>query len=171
MVEITPEAEKFLYDVLKQNDKSGYGILIYVAGFASSGPQFGMSFQNGAKDGDIVDHTSDKFEIFYDEETKEELDKCIIEFIDDPNFGAGLTIRNPNFDGCAVPYSGYNTTSDVYDDSTMVDDAPKTINEEPKKSKTEEKPVERKKEIVTDNNKDKLNSTKDKLKGLFKSKK
>jgi len=23
------------------------------------------------------------------------------EFIDDPNFGTGLTIRNPNFNGCA----------------------------------------------------------------------
>ena len=28
-------------------------------------------------------------------------EECVIEFIDDPNFGTGLTIRNPNFNGCA----------------------------------------------------------------------
>ena len=39
--------------------------------------------------------------MFYDDETKKELEECVIEFIDDPNFGTGLTIRNPNFNGCA----------------------------------------------------------------------
>ena len=40
-------------------------------------------------------------DMFYDEETKEALAKCAIEFIDDPNFGTGLTIRDPTFEGCA----------------------------------------------------------------------
>jgi Fe-S cluster assembly iron-binding protein IscA len=30
------------------------------------------------------------------------LDECIIEFVDDPNFGTGLTIRNPNIKGCGT---------------------------------------------------------------------
>ena len=101
MVTITPEAEKFVADLLEKNQKTGYGIKIYVAGFACSGPQFGMSFQEKEGEGDIVDETAKAFKRFYDEETKKELDECVIEFIDDPNFGTGLTIRNPNFNGCA----------------------------------------------------------------------
>lgn len=101
MVQISPEAEKFINDLLEKNQKVGYGIKIYLAGHACSGPQFGMSFQEKAKEGEIVDTTAQGFEMFYDEETKTELDKCVIEFIDDPNFGTGLTIRDPTFNGCA----------------------------------------------------------------------
>jgi iron-sulfur cluster assembly accessory protein len=101
MVTITEEAEKFITDLLDKNQKTGYGIKIYVAGFACSGPQFGMSFQEKEQDGDIIDSTAKGFKMYYDEETKKELDECVIEFIDDPNFGTGLTIRNPNFNGCA----------------------------------------------------------------------
>ena len=101
MVTITPEAEKFITDLLEKNQKTGYGIKIYVAGFACSGPQFGMSFQEKEAEGDIIDETAKDFKMYYDDETKKELDECVIEFIDDPNFGTGLTIRNPNFNGCA----------------------------------------------------------------------
>ncbi len=101
MVQITEDAEKFITDLLEKNQKTGYGIKIYVAGFACSGPQFGMSFQEKEAEGDIVDETAKGFKMFYDDETKKELDECVIEFIDDPNFGTGLTIRNPNFNGCA----------------------------------------------------------------------
>lgn len=101
MVQITPDAEKFINDLLEKNGKVGYGIKIYLAGMACSGPQFGMSFQQQANDGETVDKTANGFDMFYDEATAEELDKCIIEFIDDPDFGTGLRIRDPNFNGCS----------------------------------------------------------------------
>ncbi|MBR6038218.1 MAG: iron-sulfur cluster assembly accessory protein [Candidatus Methanomethylophilaceae archaeon] len=101
MVQISAEAEKFINDLLEKNNKVGYGIKIYLSGFACSGPQFGMSFQEKANEGEVVDKTANGFDMFYDEETKEALAKCAIEFIDDPNFGTGLTIRDPSFDGCA----------------------------------------------------------------------
>ena len=101
MVQISAEAEKFINDLLEKNNKVGYGIKIYLSGFACSGPQFGMSFQEKANEGEIVDNTANGFAMYYDGETKEALDKCAIEFIDDPNFGTGLTIRDPNYDGCA----------------------------------------------------------------------
>ena len=44
MVTISPDAEKFINDLLEKNQKVGYGIKIYLSGFACSGPQFGMSF-------------------------------------------------------------------------------------------------------------------------------
>lgn len=101
MVTITPDAERFVMDLLKKNQKVGYGIRIYLSGFSCSGPQFGMSFQEKAAENEIVDKTANGFDIYYDSETKEALNNCIIEFVDDPNFGTGLTIHNPNFGGCA----------------------------------------------------------------------
>ncbi|MDR0523048.1 MAG: iron-sulfur cluster assembly accessory protein [Candidatus Methanoplasma sp.] len=99
MVKITPDAEKFIMDLLDKNQKKGHGIKVYLSGFACSGPQFGMSFQDGAKDGDCVDKTASGFEMYYDSETEKALKDCVIEFIDDPNFGTGLSIRNPDFGG------------------------------------------------------------------------
>ena len=101
MVQITPDAEKFIGDLLEKNQKVGYGIKIYLSGFACSGPQFGMSFQEKETDGDIVDKVAKGFEIYYDSETEKALAECVIEFVDDPNFGEGLIIRNPNFTGCS----------------------------------------------------------------------
>lgn len=99
MVTITDEASKFITDLLAKNKKEGYGIKIYVAGMACSGPQFGMSFQEKAAEGENV-IPAKGFNFFCDDETKEALEPCIIEFVDDPNFGTGLTIRDPNAKGC-----------------------------------------------------------------------
>jgi Uncharacterized conserved protein len=101
MVQITPDAEKFINDLLEKNQKVGYGIKIYLSGFACSGPQFGMSFQEKSVDGDLIDKVAPSFEIYYDSETEKALTECVIEFVDDPNFGEGLIIRNPNFTGCS----------------------------------------------------------------------
>ncbi len=101
MVNITPEAEKFIDELMEKNGKVGSGIRIYLSGYACSGPQFGMSFQEGAGEGETTDTTSDIFEIYYDDETAEALKDCVIEFVDDPNFGSGLSISNPDFSGCS----------------------------------------------------------------------
>ena len=97
---ITEDAAKFINELLEKNSKVGYGIKVYLAGMACSGPQFGMSFQKEAKEGDNVIE-SDGFSFFCDDETKEVLDPCVIEFVDDPNFGTGLTIRDPNASDCS----------------------------------------------------------------------
>lgn len=101
MVQITAGAEKFINELLEKNQKNGYGIKIYLSGIACSGPQFGMAFQENAVDEDIVDNSASGFNIYYDKDTQEALEGCVIEFVDDPNFGTGLTIRDPNFSGCS----------------------------------------------------------------------
>ena len=63
MVSITADAEKFINDLLEKNQKVGYGIKIYLSGFACSGPQFGMSFQEKAADGDNIDKSAAGFEM------------------------------------------------------------------------------------------------------------
>ncbi len=37
----------------------------------------------------------------FDDETKEALEPCVIEYVEDPNFGNGLAIRDPNAKGCS----------------------------------------------------------------------
>ncbi|MBO4502145.1 MAG: iron-sulfur cluster assembly accessory protein, partial [Candidatus Methanomethylophilus sp.] len=69
MVQITAEAEKFIDELLEKNQKVGWGIKVYLSGYACSGPQFGMSFQQGAKEGEQIDNTAKSFEMYYDEET------------------------------------------------------------------------------------------------------
>ncbi|MDD2626970.1 MAG: iron-sulfur cluster biosynthesis family protein [Candidatus Methanomethylophilus sp.] len=100
MVQITPDAEKFIDELLEKNQKIGWGIKVYLSGFACSGPQFGMSFQQKVADGQKIDKTAKSFDLYYDKDTEEALKDCVIEFVDDPNFGTGLSIRNPNFNGC-----------------------------------------------------------------------
>ena len=68
MVTVTPDAEKFINDLLQKNNKVGYGIKIYLAGMACSGPQFGMSFQEKAAEGEKV-IKQQGFDFFCDDET------------------------------------------------------------------------------------------------------
>jgi len=98
MVSITSEATKYIGDLIQKNSKQGYGIRIYLSGMGCSGPQFGMSFQQGKKDGDM-EQPADGFSLYYDQETKTLLDQCVVDFIETP-YGSGLIVNNPSAEGC-----------------------------------------------------------------------
>jgi iron-sulfur cluster assembly accessory protein len=98
MVDVTPEASKYINDLIAKNNKQGYGIKIYLQGMGCSGPQFGMTFQEGKK-GDDLEQTVDGFSLYYDGETKEILDTCTVDFIETP-YGSGLIVQNPNISAC-----------------------------------------------------------------------
>ena len=98
MVTVSEEAVKFRNDLLVKNEKQGQGVRIYLAGVGCSGPQFGMAFQEKKKEGDM-EQKVDGFSFFYDEETRESLEGCTIDFIETPQ-GSGLIIQNPNVSGC-----------------------------------------------------------------------
>jgi iron-sulfur cluster assembly accessory protein len=98
MVEASAEATKFINDLLAKNQKQGFGVRIYVAGVGCSGPQFGMTFQEKKKEGDL-EQKVDGFSFYYDDESQEFLDGCIIDYVETPQ-GSGLIIQNPNLSGC-----------------------------------------------------------------------
>jgi len=100
LLKVTPDAEKFVLELLDKNNKKDHGVKIYMAGMACSGPQFGMSFQKEKDEGDTELKMSG-FSFFIDEEAKEALEECVVEYVDDPNFGTGLTISNPKAKGCS----------------------------------------------------------------------
>jgi len=94
MVTVSAEAIKFINDLLEKNDKKGQGIRIYLAGMGCSGPQFGMAFQDGKKEGDSQQEV-DGFSFYYDEETSELLEGSTVDYIETPA-GSGLIVNNPN---------------------------------------------------------------------------
>lgn len=98
MIEASAEAMKFINDLLAKNQKQGSGVRIYVAGVGCSGPQFGMTFQEKKKEGDL-EQKVDGFSFYYDDESQEFLDGCIIDYVETPQ-GSGLIIQNPNLSGC-----------------------------------------------------------------------
>lgn len=100
MVTIDDRAVVFINDLLEKNNKKGYGIKIFFAGEACSGPQFGMSYQESKPEGDN-EIAVDGFSFYFDDQTKEKLEPCVIEYVEDPNYGNGLVIRDPNAKGCA----------------------------------------------------------------------
>jgi iron-sulfur cluster assembly accessory protein len=99
MVTISDEALKFINELLETNDKKGYGVRIYLAGVGCSGPQFGMAFQDGVKEGDFEEKFPG-FSFYYDEETQMALDGASIDLVETAN-GSGLIIQNPNVSGCS----------------------------------------------------------------------
>ena len=64
MVTITADAEKFIDELLEKNQKTGWGIKVYLSGYACSGPQFGMSFQEKEAEGEQVDNSASSFAMF-----------------------------------------------------------------------------------------------------------
>jgi iron-sulfur cluster assembly accessory protein len=100
MVTITSEASKYIKDLIEKNNKQGYGIRIYLSGMGCSGPQFGMSFQQGKKEGDN-EESSEGVTLYYDEETKGMLSECTVDYIETP-YGSGLIVNNPNAAGCSA---------------------------------------------------------------------
>jgi iron-sulfur cluster assembly accessory protein len=99
MVTISDEAIRFINELIEKSGKKGHGVRVYLAGMACSGPQFGMTFQEGGKEGDHEEKV-DGFSLYYDGETKEALEGATIDFIETPN-GSGLIIQNPTLSGCA----------------------------------------------------------------------
>jgi len=100
MVTISDEALKFINELLEKNGKTGHGIRIYLAGMACSGPQFGMAFQDEAKEGDVEEKLNG-FSFYYDDETKTALDGATIDVVDTAQ-GSGLIIQNPALSGCSA---------------------------------------------------------------------
>ncbi len=94
MVDVSAEAVNFIKDLLQKNDKTGYGIRIYLAGMGCSGPQFGMAFQESLKEGDR-EQKAEGFSFYFDDEAAEMLEGSTVDYIETPA-GSGLIVNNPN---------------------------------------------------------------------------
>ena len=94
---LTPAASQAVKDILEQRKLEGYALRVYVAGggCGCSGVSFGMALDNNFRD---VDTTFDAngVQVVVDNVSIDYLRQATIDFINDPQHGAGFAVNSPN---------------------------------------------------------------------------
>ena len=97
---LTPAASQAVRDILEQRNLEGYALRVYVAGggCGCSGVNFGMALDNNFRD---VDTTFDAngVKVVVDDISIDYLREATIDFINDPQRGAGFSVHSPNARG------------------------------------------------------------------------
>ncbi|MFQ5800358.1 MAG: HesB/IscA family protein [Candidatus Hydrothermarchaeales archaeon] len=106
MISITPKAAEEFKTLCEKEGKNGSALRVFVAGFGCSGPQYGMAFEEEAKDDDIVVE-SEGIKIFVGKGFESFLDGATVDYQEN-EYGSGFLITNPNAlaDGCGPSCSG-----------------------------------------------------------------
>ena len=113
---LTPAASQAVKDILEQRNLEGYALRVYVAGggCGCSGVNFGMALDNNFRDVDTT-FNSNGVQVVVDNVSIDYLREATIDFINDPQHGAGFAVNSPNAkgkshehgsEGCACGNSG-----------------------------------------------------------------
>ena len=94
-IELTPAASKAITDILAERNLEGYALRVYVAGGGCSGVNFGMALDNNIRDIDTIFESSG-LKIIVDEASIEYLHGAKIDYVIDPERGAGFLVNSPN---------------------------------------------------------------------------
>ena len=95
-ISLTPAASKAVSDIITERKLEGYALRVYLAGNSCcSGVNFGMALDNNVRD---VDKTfeSGGVKIVVDEVSLDYLQGAKIDFVNDPERGAGFLVDSPN---------------------------------------------------------------------------
>jgi iron-sulfur cluster assembly protein len=103
-INVTPVASQRIKDAISAEGKPGVGLRIYVEGGGCSGLQYGLEFDDAAKDGDeVVDQ--DGYRIMIDRFSAPYLENIKIDYVTSLQ-GSGFKIENPNASGsCGCGHS------------------------------------------------------------------
>lgn len=101
---LTPAATQAVKDILAQRNLEGFALRVYVAGGGCSGVNFGMALDNNFRDVDSI-FESDGVKVVVDEVSVDYLRDATVDFVNDPQHGAGFAVSSPNAtkaqgDGC-----------------------------------------------------------------------
>jgi iron-sulfur cluster assembly accessory protein len=106
---LTPAASKAVSDILTERNLEGYALRVYVASGGCCGVNFGMALDNNIRG---LDQTfeADGVRVVVDEVSIDYLRGARIDFVNDPQRGAGFMVDSPsaksheharNEEGCA----------------------------------------------------------------------
>ena len=95
---ITPAASQAVKDILTQRKLDGYALRVYVAGGGCCGVNFGMALDNNFRDVDTT-FESNGIKVVVDEVSKDYLRDATVDFVNDPQHGAGFAVNSPNAKG------------------------------------------------------------------------
>ena len=115
---LTPAASQAVKDILEQRNLEGYALRVYVASGGCCGVNFGMALDNNFRDIDTL-FDADGVQVVVDNMSMDYLREASIDFVNDPQHGAGFAVNSPNAKkghghehgegGCAC---GSNSSSD-----------------------------------------------------------
>jgi iron-sulfur cluster assembly accessory protein len=94
-VSLSSAAAQAVKDIVNEKNLEGYALRVYVAGGGCSGPQFGMALDNNIRDIDTT-FESEGVRVVVDEVSIDYLLGASIDFVNDPQRGAGFVVDSPN---------------------------------------------------------------------------
>jgi len=92
---LTPAASQAVKDILEQRKLEGYALRVYVAGGGCCGVNFGMALDNNFRDVDTT-FDSNGVQVVVDNVSIDYLREAVIDFVNDPQHGAGFAVNSPN---------------------------------------------------------------------------
>ena len=97
-INLTTAASDAVKNIISERKLDGYALRVYVAGGGCCGVSFGMALDNNFRD---VDTTFDinGVKLVVDNISMEHLHGASIDFVNDPERGAGFAVNSPNAKG------------------------------------------------------------------------
>ena len=106
-ITVSPEAFKAINNIITERKLEGYGLRVFVSGGGCCGTNFGMALENNIHDEDIS-FDSNGIKVIVDQVSIDYLRGAHIDFVNDPERGAGFVVDSPSAnahehseDGCA----------------------------------------------------------------------
>lgn len=93
-VSLSPAAAQAVQNILNEKNLEGYALRIYVAGGGCGGTQFGMALDNDIRDIDTT-FESEGVKVVVDEVSIDYLMGASVDFVNDPQRGAGFVVDSP----------------------------------------------------------------------------
>jgi iron-sulfur cluster assembly accessory protein len=96
---LTPAASKAVQDILEERKLEGYALRVYVAGGSGCcGVNFGMALDNNFRDVDTT-FMANGVKVVVDNVSIDYLREAVVDFVNDPQRGAGFAINSPSSKG------------------------------------------------------------------------
>ena len=110
-ITISAEAAQTVQNILAEKNMTGHALRIYVSGSSCSGVQFGMALDDNFNDTDTTVEM-EGVKIVIDHQSLDYARGATIDFVNDPQKGAGFVINAPQTEsGCSGCGSGAETNS------------------------------------------------------------
>jgi len=94
-VSLSPAAAQAVQNIMNEKNLEGYALRVYVAGGGCGGAQFGMALDNNIREIDTT-FESEGVRVVVDEVSIDYLLGASIDFVNDPQRGAGFVVDSPN---------------------------------------------------------------------------
>ena len=94
-ISLSTAAAQAVRNIMEEKNLEGYALRVYVAGGGCCGMQFGMALDDNIREIDTT-FESDGVKVIVDEVSIEHLQGSNIDYVDNPEHGAGFIVNNPN---------------------------------------------------------------------------